>query len=210
MTDSNQNNGADGKGDRKTSLIGEPLLLPGEDRTAYDQLLAHLTDAVRPSDALEELWVSEATTKHWEVGRQRRHKRGFIVARRQAGLQSLLKPLLWYGGPLSTDDGEEMAGALAWKYVLGDADAKREVDELLKTAQLSSEAVDGEVMALHIDTLATFDQLIWAAEKGRDACLREIEHHRAPFGRALRRAVSSVEADHVGVIAPPAEQKKAA
>jgi hypothetical protein len=210
MTGSNQNNGAAGKGDLKTSLIGEPLLLPGEDHAAYNQLLAHLTDAVRPSDSLEELWVSEAVTKHWEVLRQRRHKRGFIAARRQAGLQSLLKPLLGYGGPLSTDDGAEMAGALAWKYCLGDLDAKREVDELLKNAQLSAEAVDGEVMALHIDVLETFDHLIWAAEKGRDACLREIEHHRAPFGRVLRRAVSSVEADNVGAIAPPAGQKKVA
>src|SRR5262249_54464279 len=176
----------------------------------YDHLLADLSEAVRPSDGLEELWTSEAATKHWEVLRQRRHKRGFIAARRQAGLQSLLKPLLGYGGPLSTDDGVGMAGALAWKYTLGDADAKHEVDELLKTAQLSAEAVDGEVMGLHIDTLATFDHLIWAAEKGRDACLREIEHHRAPFGRALRRAMTSVEEDNVRAIEPPAEQKKAA
>jgi hypothetical protein len=84
MTDSNQNNGADGKGDRKNSLIGEPLLLSGEDRAAYDQLLADLTDAVRPSDGLEELWISEAVAKRWEGLRQRRHKRGFIAARRQA------------------------------------------------------------------------------------------------------------------------------
>src|SRR5262249_51961150 len=148
--------------------------------------------------------------KHWEVLRQRRHKRGFIAARRQAGLQSLLKPLLGYGGPLSTDDGAEMAGALAWKYTLGDADAKREVDELLKQAHLSDEAIDGEVMGLHIATLETFDHLIWAAEKGRDACLREIEYHRAPFGRALRRAITSVEADNIRTIEPPVEQKKAA
>jgi hypothetical protein len=194
----------------KKSLIGQPLLLPGEDRAAYDQLLAALTDAVNPSDQLEALWVSEAVAKHWEVLRHRRHKRGFIAARRQAGLASLLKPLLGYGGPLSIDDGAQMAGALAWKYTLGDADAKREVDELLKTAQLSAEAVDGEVMGLHIDTLETFDHLIWAAEKGRDACLREIEHHRAPFGRALRGAITSVEEDKVRAIEPPAEPKKAA
>jgi hypothetical protein len=46
---------------------------------------------------------------------------------------------------------------------------------------VSAEAVDGEVMAMHIETLATFDQLIWAAEKRRDVCLREIEHLRATF-----------------------------
>jgi hypothetical protein len=75
---------------------------------------------------------------------------------------------------------------------------------------LSSEAVDGDVMALHIDTLATFDQLIWAAEKRRDACLREIEHHRAPFGRALRGAIVQVEENEARTSEPRAEQKKAA
>jgi hypothetical protein len=192
------------------SLFAEPLLLPGEDRAAYDQLLADLTGAVRPSDQLEALWVSEAVAKHWEVLRHRRHKRGFTAARRQAGLTSLLKPLLGYGGPLSTDGGAEIAGALAWKYTLGVEEAKKEVEELLQTANLSSEAVDGEVMALHIETLATFDHLIWVAEKRRDACLREIEHHRAPFGRTLRRAITSVEEDKVRAIEPPVEQKKAA
>ena len=154
--------------------------------------------------------ISEAVAKHWEVLRHRRHKRGLIGARRQAGLQSVLKPLLGYGGPLSTDDGAEIAGALAWKYTLGVAEAVREVDDLLKQAQLSAEAVDGEVMALHIDTLAIFDHLIWVAEKRRDACLREIEHHRAPFERTLRHAITSVEADNIRAIEPPAEQKKAA
>jgi hypothetical protein len=198
------------RSDRVKSLIGEPLLLPGEDRAIYDQLLAELTDAVQPSDSLEELWVSEAVAKHWEVLRQRRHKRGFIAARRQAGLTSLLKPLLAYGGPLSTDDGAEIAGALAWKYTLGLEEAKKEVEELLQTANLSSEAVDGETMALHLDTLATFDHLIWAAENRRDACLREIEHHRAPFGQALRRAITAVKENNVRPIEPPAKQKKAA
>lgn len=193
--------------DRVHSLFGEALLLPGEDRAAHDQLLANISAAVQPRDCLEGLWTSEAATKHWEVLRQRRHKRGFIAARRQAGLQSVLKPLVAYGAPLEIDDGEELAGALAWKYTLGDVDAVKEVEELLAKAQLSAEAVDGATMALHIETLATFDRLILAAEKRRDACLREIEHYRAPFGRALRGAIAQVERDQP---APPPDQKKAA
>ena len=75
----------------KTSLIGEPLLLPGEDRAAYDQLLADLTDAVRPSDRLEDLWVTEAVAKHWEVLRHRRHKRRM---RHRLMVQQLEPPIL--------------------------------------------------------------------------------------------------------------------
>lgn len=33
-----------------TAAPREPALLPGGDRAAYDQLLANLTEAVRPSD----------------------------------------------------------------------------------------------------------------------------------------------------------------
>lgn len=196
--------------ERAQALFSEPLLLPGEDRVAYDQLLAELTDAVRPEDSLEKLWVSEAVAKHWLVLRHRRHKRGFIAARRQAGLQSVLKPLVSYGSPFASDTPEDLAGTLAWKYTLADPGAVKEVDELFKAAQLSAEAIDGEVVAIHIETLATFDQLIWAAEKRRDACLREIEHHRAPFGRALRGAIVARDHNEIASITAPAEQKKAA
>ena len=95
--------------DRARSLLGEPLLLAGEDRAAYDELLAAVNEAVQPSDVLEQIWTSEAVEKQWEALRQRRFKTAFIAACWQEALRTILKSLLSYGTPLSLDD-DEMPG----------------------------------------------------------------------------------------------------
>jgi hypothetical protein len=66
----------------------------------------------------------------------------------------------------------------------------KEVEALLSKANLPTETVHAQAMALDIDTFETFDRLLCAAESRRDPCLREIEHHRAAFGQKLRRAKS--------------------
>jgi hypothetical protein len=195
--------------DRVKSLLGEPLLLTGEDRAAYDDLLAAVTEAVQPTDVLEQIWTNEAVEKQWDALRQRRIKTAFIAACGQDALRQILGPLLSYGVWDSLESGEK-AGTLAWKYTLGDDSAIKEVEELLNQAKLTKDAVHAQAMALHIDTFETFDRLIWAAESRRDVSLREIEHHRAPFGQSLRRAIAQVEAVEVRKLESPTDQKRAA
>jgi hypothetical protein len=90
-------------------------------------------------------------------------------------------------------DLDDKAGTLAWQSTMGDQAAIEEVDELLAKANLTKETVHAQAMAMNIETFATFERLIWAAEARRDASLREIEYHRAPFGQKLRRAIAQVE-----------------
>jgi hypothetical protein len=190
---------------RLKSLLSEPLLLNGEDRAAYDELLAAVTETVQPSDILEQIWTSEAVEKQWEALRQRRFKTAYIAANWQAALRATLEPLISYG--LDLDD---RTGMLAWKYTMGDQAAIEEVDKLFADANLTKEAVHAQAMAMHVETFATFERLIWAAEARRDASLREIEYHRAPFGQKLRRAISQAEKAEIQNNEPPAEQKLAA
>jgi hypothetical protein len=207
MTNSAHNDNDARQCDRLTALLGEPLLLPGEDRAAYDALLATVIATVQPSDILEQIWAHEAMEKHWEALRQRRFKTAFIAASRQKGLAAVLHPLLSTPMLVACDDEAQM---LAWKFTLGQKDAVNEVEALLRKAQLPAEAVLAQAMALDIDTFETFDRLIRAAESRRDACLREIEYHRAPFGHKLRRAMAQVDNAEIRQIEPPTEQKRAA
>jgi hypothetical protein len=195
--------------DRVKSLLGEPLLLTGEDRGAYDDFLAAVTEAVQPNDILEQIWTNEAVEKQWEALRQRRIKTAFIAACGQEALRKVLQTLLPHG-LLDLFDTGERAGDMAWKYTIGDESATKEVEELLSQAKLTKDAIHAEAMALHIDTFEKFDRLIWAAESRRDSSLREIEHHRAPFGQSLRRAIAQVEAVEVRKLESPTEQKRAA
>ena len=57
---------------------------------------------------------------------------------------------------------------------------------------------------------AGFDRLASIAEDRRNACLHEIDWHRATLGKALRRAVQDIEAGEFQVIdTPPANGKNA-
>ena len=187
--------------------LSEPLLLPGEDRAAYNDLLEAVIAAVQPSDTLEQIWTSEAVEKQWEALRQRRFMTAFIAAKWQDALRAILYPLLSYGLICDLDD---RAGMLAWKYTMGDKELIEEVDKLLAEANLTKEAVHAQAMAMHIETFATLERLIWAAEARRDASLREIEYHRAPFGQKLRHAIAQVEKAEVQKLQPPTRQNLAA
>src|SRR5262249_21691840 len=94
----------------------------------------------------------------------------------------------------------DKAGTLAWQSTMGDQAAVEEVDKLLTKANLTKETVHAQAMAMNIETFATFERLIWAAEARRDASLRKIEYHRAPFGQKLRRAIPQVEKDGAACI----------
>ena len=200
------NGGRCGRLNRVLASLREPLLLAGEDRAAYDELLEAVVAAVQPSDVLEQIWTSEAVEKQWEALRQRRLKTAFIAANWQNALRTTLEPLLTYG----LVDLDDKAGTLAWQSTMGDQAAIEEVDKLLAKANLTKETVHAQAMALNIETFATFERLIWAAEARRDASLREIEHRRAPFGQKLRRAITQAEKAEIPKIEPPAEQKLAA
>jgi hypothetical protein len=168
------------------------LLLPGEDRTAYDTLLAKVIEAVQPTDILEQIWISDAVDRQWEVLRQRHLKTALIAANRQAALREILQSLLSGGEPESTDN-DQRAGELAWRYTLGGKRAIKEVEAMLRRANLTKEAIYARAMARQIAAFEAFDRSIWAAEARRDASLREIEDRRAAFGHRLRRVVAQVE-----------------
>lgn len=191
--------------ERVQALLSEPLLLPDEDRAAYDDLLAAITETVQPIDIIEKVWIGEAVEKEWDALRQRRFKTGLIAANRQQALAAVLHPLL----SLFPETGDHEAQMLAWKYTLGHDDAIKNVDELLGKAHLTMAAIHAQAMAMHIDTFEILDRLIWAAEARRDALLDLIERRRAGFGQKLRRALAE-NADVTRLEPPAAENNVAA
>lgn len=206
------------KRDHVQRLMGEPLLLSGEDCAAYDDLLTEVTEAVQPTDILEQIWIRDAVDRQWEILRQRRLKTALIVANRQDALREILQPLL-SDGELQNWDDDKRAGTLSRQYVLGNKRTIKQVDNLLRQANLTKDVIYAHAMARQIAAFEAFDRLIWAAEARRDASLREIEHHRAAFGRRLRCAMAqvepvekfeNVEKAEIGKIEAPTAQKQAA
>jgi hypothetical protein len=55
----------------RTTIFGDPPLLEGEDTQAYDDLLAQVSGAVKPSDIIEEIWIRDVVDLTWEILRWR-------------------------------------------------------------------------------------------------------------------------------------------
>jgi hypothetical protein len=68
------------------ALFGEPQLLEGEKVEAYHELLARFRAAIKPADAIEDMFTAEVADLEWEVLRWRRLKTNLF---RDVGLTAL-------------------------------------------------------------------------------------------------------------------------
>jgi hypothetical protein len=80
----------------RLAFLGPPPLIDGEDSNAYDELLARVSGAVKPSDIFEEIWVCDIVDLTWEVFRLRRLKASFLTVAMSDGVMKVLRPLLSY------------------------------------------------------------------------------------------------------------------
>jgi hypothetical protein len=106
-------------------LFGQPQVLGGEDRAAYDELLARICVAVKPVDTIEEMFTADIVSLHWEVLRWRRLKSSLILARGLKAVEEFLSNELDYN-LYSEDFADDLAEILEDNLSEGQAkDAQR-------------------------------------------------------------------------------------
>lgn len=68
---------------RRMDLLfpGAPPLIPGEDAKDYQQLLAAVTNEIRPVDFMETIWTRDIVDLQWDIIRFRRIKADLITYR---------------------------------------------------------------------------------------------------------------------------------
>jgi hypothetical protein len=116
--------------DEGTALLGPPSLLTGEDPDGWEKVRAAVFAAVVPGDIFENFWTRDIVDHEWNTLRLRRLFAGLISANRQQALASVLGPLM-SNSILGVPDSEPQL--LAWKFILHDEEAVKEVNRLLKT-----------------------------------------------------------------------------
>jgi hypothetical protein len=77
-------------------LFGEPHVLEGEDRAAYDELLSRIRAAVKPVDIIEEMFIADVVSSEWGVLRLRRLLLNLIRTHALEALERLLAKRLEY------------------------------------------------------------------------------------------------------------------
>ena len=178
------------------TCFGPAPLLEGEDSAGYDELLAHVSGAIKPADIIEEIWIRDIVALTWEALRLRRARAALLVANRHAGVKHVLWPLC----SLEAHD-------LSEQWARREDQAVAAVDRHLATAGLTMDAVVAETMAVKIELIEKMERMIASAEIRRNATLREIERRRSEFAARLRDATrdrDNVEEAKFQVIEAPA------
>jgi len=189
-----------GQSPTKWNFFGPAPLLVDEDPAAYDELLARVSGAVKPSDILEEIWVRDVVDLVWEALRLRRLKAELIAGNAHKGLAQILQPLSDWG----------RADELSKAWARRDPKAINKVDAMLASADLTMDAVMAETLAHELDKIERMDRMIMSAEARRNAVLREVDRHRASVAQALRRAVDVEDAQFEEVGAKQIADRNAA
>ena len=161
--------------------LGTPVLIPGEDAAAFDEFAERIRSALKPANAIEEIYVDDAIFHGWEVRRWRRAKAGLLIATGPAALKRVLGRLC----------AKPLAETLTEGWTKGDPAGVAKVESFLRDAGLSYDVVMGDAMALKIDVMEGFDALMGSAEERFRTALRELERYRAGTAQKVQDIVDA-------------------
>lgn len=180
-------------------FLGRAPLTLNDNASAYDTLVARISQSVGPSDPLEEIWVREVGDDVWESVRQRRLKAALLTVCAHEGLTEVLSGR-------SVPDYFQ----LVKRWAVREPDAIAEVDAILARTGLTMDHVLAQAQRRRINDFERFDRLIEAAQTRRNGTLREIALYREHFARRLRRVAEqadTIEGVEFAVLSPPLMQQ---
>lgn len=160
--------------------------------------------ALRPKDAIEDVWAQDFIDYEWELQRLRRMKVAVIQAARREAMREFLPDYLTPGDLRGSSKGET-ARLLAEDWSRGNPKATARVINVLKRHDLSLDAVMAAALLARLDQLECFDKLIGVAEHRRNAALGELEKRRDLLAKRAREFATG-QATDVDVEILPAAQ----
>jgi hypothetical protein len=140
----------------RLAVLGPPWLVEREDDAAYEELLVRICVAVKPVDAIEEIFVADLVFLQWEVLGLRRLKTSLMKASTYEALKDFLPDVLPYDlfveefeealaealqENLRQDQDEDFARKLAHQCVHDEPGACQKFDELLEPVGRSTYTV---------------------------------------------------------------------
>jgi hypothetical protein len=166
-----------------------PNLLGDESEDEYEAMLAEMRALVKPADLIEEFWVRDVVDLIWETQRLRRLKTEMMKSAAQNALVRALRAVI-VSDVAPGQDARHLPGEieLAAGFAAGEAQAVERTQKLLGRNCQTARAIEMRAVADRMDDIDRFNRMIAAADRQRMCILREIERHRATFGKSLRQA----------------------
>jgi len=143
---------------------GPPPLIPGEDAKDYQQLLAAVTNEMKPVDFMETFWTRDIVDLQWDIIRFRRIKADLITCRHDRIDWSIQE----FGVKPTTT--RNLRGDIA-NVVAADIDAVERIDHMVMTMEARRNAAYREAERHRI---GLGERLCRAAKQVEDAEFREL------------------------------------
>jgi hypothetical protein len=198
------------------SLFGSPPLLEGEDAAAYEKLLARVSNAVRPTDFLEEIWVRDVADVTWNIFRLRRIQAAYLSAKVSNDVNARAS---WRANAeaklLEGTEKEDMDRLLdpnselsLEKRMAQNPRAYEKYQELLASAEatLDMTEIQANIMVYNLDTIERIEHLIIIEQQRFDAVNRELDRHRA--AQKMRNGDQGVEEAKFKIVKPKTIMRK--
>jgi hypothetical protein len=169
------------------SVIAAPTLRAMGTPEEFAALHAELIDDIKPSGAIERMYVENAAEMIWELKSLRRIKTLIVRTSFRTALENLLKQVIRNEHYMLKPDNDEKAEQLALDYFKCE-EKKTVVVELLSQFGLDERAIAAEAFKLCFADIGTLDKMLISSEKRFNKAIRSIAAYRKDWERLLRRS----------------------
>jgi hypothetical protein len=189
--------------------FGPAPILEGEDHEAYYDLLVRVSNAVKPADIFEEMWVRDVVDRTWEILRLRRIKTSLLADELPAALASVLEPYVHSRKKIvEYSDSQSPEDKLVKKWATKDPAAVERVEKILASAHLTMDVAIARAFVEGFENFERIDHVLRTAEDRRNALLREIDRHRSTLASKLRSSMQEIEEAEFETIEPEETESK--
>jgi hypothetical protein len=174
------------------SLLGPPVLLAGESCETRQTLANSLREAIRPRDALEEIYLDDLIEAQWDKLRWRRAKIDLLRSSAEKGVQTLIAPLV-EEDPYSLQGLYKQVQDLVKKWSRRDPATLRQVEKMLQEAGHDDGAIMAQTLLVLIDKVEAIEKLISRAETRYNAAIRDINDYRVTLRQRQHEAITDAD-----------------
>jgi hypothetical protein len=170
-------------GAKQLVLNSHSPVLPSERAEDFEALVRSLTEEMRPSNCIEQMYVDDVAHHIWEIVRFRRCKTAIFRGAVRATIREFLER------SMQQDDVIDLSLADKWS---SSAKAKDEVRKLLARIGLDEFAIEAEASRICSRELESLERMLTGLEMRRDKTLGCIAAYRQSFARQVRKTADDI------------------
>jgi len=171
-------------------LLGPSWLVEGEDAQLYEDLLAAVASAVKPTDLVDWVLLKDFVDLTWEIQRNRRNRESQMRMGRRAAMESVLALIVPAHGPSKLTADE--VSFLAFDWFSGDKEVVKQVEALLGRLGLSDSDITAQTLSANAEEFNRLDARDELYQSRRNSLLKQIERRRAGWAKQIRRASETI------------------